>query len=100
MFEHHANRGNGSYRVCNVLACDIGCRSVNRFIQSCAATDCSGGKHSEAANQNAAFVAENISEDIVRYDDIETFRLEDELHGAVVHIEMIQSDIREFLRDG
>ena len=69
--------------------CSVGLLRANR----------SRGQHANGTGQHGAFIAQNIAEHVLHYYDVETLRVEYELHRAVVDQQMIELDIRIIRRD-
>src|SRR3954469_17033351 len=99
ILQHHSCRCYGPNRICFSCSGDVGRRTVNRFVKSHRTADTRGWQHSKASGENSAFVAQDVSKQIIRHDDVELFWAQDKLHGAVVDIEIVQEDIWKFLRD-
>ena len=61
--------------------------------------DRSGRQHPDRSGEYRTFIAQNISEHILHHQDVKPLRVQDELHRAVVHEDMLQGDIGEFFGD-
>src|ERR1017187_7660879 len=52
------------------------------------------GQHADRSGQHGALVAEDVAEHVLRQYDVETARIQDQLHRAVIDQQVIQRHIR------
>ena len=72
---------------------------MDRFVEAGHFADGSRRHHADGTAEDGRFVAEDVAEEVARDDDVELFRIEGQLHGAVIDVEMIQVDIGIVLGD-
>ncbi len=60
-----------------------------------AVADRSRRQHADRARQHRAFVAQNVAEHVLRQHDIEAPRVQHQLHGAVIHQQVVKRHIAE-----
>ena len=103
--QHHGRRGDGGDRVGEVQAGDVGRAPVDRLVQSDwasgadAAPDAGRGEHADRAGQHGGLIAQDVAEQVGSHEHVELLRVADELHGAVVHVEVDELDVRIAFRN-
>ena len=71
---------------------------MDRFIHAEVSFAQAGGRqHADGAGDLAGFVRENVAENVAGDDDVKLLRPSDQLHGRIIHIEVIQLHFRVVL---
>ena len=91
--QEHRRREDRPERVRDALARDVGRTAVNRLKQARARADGRGRHQPDRAADHRRLIGEDVTEEIARHDHIELCRSHGELHGTVVHIEMLERHI-------
>ena len=89
--QQHGRRQDCGTGIGNAATCNIRRRSVDRFIETGQFADGRRRHHADGTAEDSRFVTQDIAEEVARNDDVELFRVEGQLHGAVVDVKMIQA---------
>ena len=92
--EQHRCREDGGTGIGDALARNVRGGAVDRLVEARHLADGSGRHHANGAAQDGCFIAQDIPKEVARDDDVELFGIQGKLHGTVVHVEMVQGDIR------
>ena len=96
--QQHSARENLGQRIGNALARDVGSRAARRLEEPEGAFGKRGrGKHAERPGDGASLVGEDVSEEIGTEHHVELARVAHQLHGGVVHVEVIELHVRELV---
>ena len=93
------DRGGG---VGDALPGDVGCRAVDRLEhagESAVGVDVARGRQADAAADRAGQVGEDVAEEVVRDDDIESSRIRDEEDRRGVDVQVVDRDVGILGRD-
>ena len=70
---------------------------MNRLIQAARrAAQTGGGHHAQTARDGGAFIREDVAEQVAGYHHVKLRRVQNELHGGVVHVHVADLDLRVF----
>src|ERR1035437_8913713 len=97
--QHQGDREDGAERIGDVLAGDVGSRSMDGFVETDRASDAGGGEQAERSHDPANLIGEDVAEHVFGEDDVELGRPEDERHGSRVHVHVGELDIGEIAGD-
>ena len=97
--QEHRRRKDCTERICNPLPRDVGRTAVNRLKEARARTDRCGWHQPDRATDHRRLIREDVAEEVARHNHIELRRAHGKLHGAVVHVEMIERHIAVFGRE-
>src|SRR5699024_5424370 len=92
--EHHGGREDGGHGVGLVLAGNVRGGAVDGLVHAKVAL-CQGGRgqHADGAGDLAGLVGEDVPEDVAGDDDVKLPGVAHQLHGGVVHVEVVQGDL-------
>ena len=65
---------------------------MHRFVHADFAAQTGRRQHANGAGEHRRLVAENIAEHVGRDEDVELFGIANQLHGAIVHQDMLELD--------
>jgi hypothetical protein len=98
--EHQACRENEGARIGDSLTGNVRRRAVHRFEDRRLPADVRAWRQTQSAHQARNEVGQDVAEQVGRDDDIESIRVDDELHGRGVDDPLVKVDpALEFLRD-
>ena len=85
--------------VHDVFARNIWGRAVDGLIQAAGAVAQRGGRdHADGAGDHGSFVGKNVTEHVLRHDDVELCRVLHDLHRAVIDEHIGQLHVGVFFR--
>lgn len=84
--EQHGCRQDGGTGIGNAFTCNIRRRAVDRFIETGQFANGRRRHHTDGTAEDRRFVTQDIAEEVSRNDNVELFRIEGQLHGAVVDV--------------
>src|SRR5947209_8617557 len=96
VLQHSGDRANCAQRIRLVLPGDVGCRAMNRLIQTDPRArwppvpNGSRWEHANGTRQHCSFITQDIAEQVFREHDIEPPGIQDQLHCAVIHQNVIE----------
>ena len=91
--QHQRHRAEHGQRVGAAVARDVGRRAVHGLEQARpVAADRGAREHPERAGEHRRLVAEDVAEHVLGEDHVEVGRARDELHGGVVHQQVLELD--------
>src|SRR6266571_1569366 len=98
--QHHRGGQNGRERICQILAGDVRRRAVNRLVKALAFfVERSRRQHADRAGQHRSLVRKNVAKHVAGNDDVELFRILQQLHRCVVHVHVRELDSRKLFAD-
>ena len=98
MPQHHGHRQYGGQRIGDALARDVRGRAVNGLVKAQRARAQTGrGQHADGAGNHGGLVRQDIPEQVAGQNHVKPGRIDHQLHGGVVHIQMAELNIRIFL---
>ena len=103
MAQEHGGAEDLRNGVGDAFSSNIGCGAAAGFIETkgqgsvgIGRAEAGAGEHTEGTSDHGHFVAQDVAEKVFGEDDVEAFRLFDELHGSVVHVEVAKGDVGVF----
>src|ERR1700676_2389139 len=97
--QHQGYRENGAQRIGDALSCNVGRRSMNRFVEADRASDAGRSEQAERSYDSTGLIGEDVAEHVFGEDDVELGGLEDQRHGGRVHVHVGELDIGEIAGD-
>src|ERR1700676_3522053 len=97
--QHQGYRENGAQRIGDALTCDVGRRSMNRFVEADRASDAGRSQQAERSHDSTCLIGQDVAEHVFGEDDVELGGLEDERHGGRVHVHVRELDIGKISGD-
>ena len=69
---------------------------MNRFVEACFLPDGSGGQHADGAGKDSCFVGKDVAKHVACHHHVKERGMDGKLLGAVIHIHVVQLDVRIF----
>src|SRR4051794_7772071 len=90
--EQHRDRQHGGGRVRDTFAGDVGCAAVHRLEharRSAVDVEVAAGSEPDAAGNGRAEVSDDVAEQVVRDDDIESRRVGYEVEASRINVRVV-----------